>query len=38
MKSDFIEQTLTLIETSIKSFDFIDVEKSKVELKDLSTG
>lgn len=38
MKSEFITDTLALIEQSIKSDSFIDVEKSKVELKDLSNS
>lgn len=38
MKSDFIEENIAKIEKSIKSQEFIDVEKSKIELKDLSTG
>ena len=37
MKSEFITETLSKIEQSINSGLFIDVEKSKVELKDLST-
>ncbi len=38
MKSDFISDTLAKIEESVRTNIFIDVEKSKVELKDLSTG
>jgi ATP-dependent DNA helicase RecG len=37
MKSEFITETLSKIEQSIRSGSFIDVEKAKVELKDLST-
>lgn len=37
MKSEFITETLSKIEQSINQGLFIDVEKSKVELKDLST-
>lgn len=37
MKSEFVEETLAKIKQSIQSDVFIDVEKSKVELKDLST-
>lgn len=37
MKSEFISQTINTINISIESGKFIDVEKSKVELKDLST-
>ena len=37
MKSEFISETLTTIQQSIQNEVFIDVEKSKVELKDLST-
>lgn len=37
-KSDFIRQTLETIKKSITSNQFIDVERTKVELKDLSTG
>ncbi len=37
MKSEFITETLATIQQSIQSDVFIDVEKSKVELKDLST-
>lgn len=37
MKSEFISQTISTINFSIESGKFIDVEKSKVELKDLST-
>ena len=37
-KSEFINETIDLILKSIKSNQFIDVEKTKVELKDLSTG
>ncbi|MBK8808087.1 MAG: putative DNA binding domain-containing protein [Bacteroidales bacterium] len=38
MKSDFITENLAKIEQSLQSQIFIDVEKSKIELKDLSTG
>ncbi len=38
MKSDFILENLVKIEQSLLSHSFIDVETSKVELKDLSTG
>ena len=37
MKSEFISQTINTIADSIQSGVFVDVEKSKVELKDLST-
>ncbi|TAF74603.1 MAG: hypothetical protein EAZ53_08120 [Bacteroidetes bacterium] len=37
MKSEFITETLALVEQSIRAKVFIDVEKSKIELKDLST-
>ncbi len=37
-KSEFIKETIGLIEKSIVTDQFIDVEKTKVELKDLSTG
>ena len=36
-KSAFIREALDTIEKSIGSNQFIDVEKSKIELKDLST-
>jgi hypothetical protein len=36
-KSAFIREALDTIEKSINSNQFIDVEKSKIELKDLST-
>lgn len=38
MKSDFIDDNLAKIEQAINSKTFIDVEKSKIELKDLSSG
>jgi ATP-dependent DNA helicase RecG len=38
MKSTLIDETLIRIKQSLSSDEFIDVEKSKVELKDLSTG
>lgn len=38
MKSKLIDDTLAKIEISVQEGDFIDVEKAKVELKDLSTG
>lgn len=38
MKSEFISETLATIKQSIQSDVFIDVEKSKVELKDLSSS
>ena len=38
MKSEFIEENLAKIEQSLQSQTFIDVEKSKIELKDLTTG
>ena len=38
MKSDFIEENLAKIEQSLQSQTFIDVEKSKIELKDLTSG
>lgn len=38
MKSEFINDILVKVSTSILSKVFIDVEKTKVELKDLSTG
>jgi ATP-dependent DNA helicase RecG len=38
MKSEFIDETLARIKHSLDSSEFIDVERSKVELKDLSTG
>lgn len=38
MKSKLIEDTLAKIENSIQNGNFIDVENTKVELKDLSTG
>ena len=38
MKSDFIEENLAKIKQSLQSQIFIDVEKSKIELKDLTTG
>jgi len=38
MKSELIEDTLARIKQSLSSREFIDVERSKVELKDLSTG
>jgi len=38
MKSEFIEENLAKIEQSMQSDTFIDVEKSKIELKDLTTG
>lgn len=38
MKSELIGETLARIKQSLSSHEFIDVEKSKVELKDLSTG
>lgn len=38
MKSEFISETLATIKQSIQSDLFIDVEKSKVELKDLSSS
>lgn len=38
MKSEFIEENLAKIEQSLISQSFIDVETSKIELKDLSTG
>lgn len=37
-KSDFIRDTIDKIRKSMQSDQFIDVEKSKIELKDLSTG
>jgi ATP-dependent DNA helicase RecG len=38
MKSEFISDTLAIIEQSIQSNAFVDVEKSKIELKDLSSS
>lgn len=38
MKSDFIQENLAKIEQSLHSQSFIDIEKSKIELKDLTTG
>jgi predicted HTH transcriptional regulator len=38
MKSEFIEENLAKIELSLQSQAFIDVEKSKIELKDLTSG
>ncbi|MDP3927404.1 MAG: putative DNA binding domain-containing protein [Bacteroidota bacterium] len=38
IKSDFIRETLETIKISITTNQFIDVENSKIELKDLSTG
>lgn len=38
MKSEFIDETLARVRRSLESDVFIDVEKSKIELKDLSTG
>lgn len=38
MKSEFVSETLATIKQSIQSGVFIDVEKSKVELKDLSSS
>jgi ATP-dependent DNA helicase RecG len=38
MKSEFISETLATIKQSIQNDVFIDVEKSKVELKDLSSS
>lgn len=38
MKSEFIEENLAKIQQSLLSQTFIDVEKSKIELKDLTTG
>jgi len=38
MKSTLIDETLFRIKQSLSSDEFIDVETSKVELKDLSTG
>ncbi len=38
MKSDFIDENLAKIAQSLQSQTFIDVEKSKIELKDLSSG
>ena len=38
MKSEFIDDTLARITHSLESSEFIDVERSKIELKDLSTG
>jgi len=38
MKSDFIEENLAKIEQSLQSQTFIDIEKSKIELKDLTSG
>jgi hypothetical protein len=38
MKSEFIEENLAKIEHSLQSQTFIDVEKSKLELKDLTSG
>ncbi len=38
MKSESIKETILTIEKSIREGVFIDVEKSKIELKDLSTG
>ncbi|OYQ45294.1 hypothetical protein CHU92_02080 [Flavobacterium cyanobacteriorum] len=38
MKSEFIRNTIAAIQKSIQSNSFIDVEKSNIELKDLSTN
>ncbi|WP_029275635.1 RNA-binding domain-containing protein [Pedobacter borealis] len=38
MKSEYIKDALAKIEKSIAEGSFIDVERSKIELKDLSTG
>lgn len=38
IKSELIGETLARIKQSLSSQDFIDVERSKIELKDLSTG
>lgn len=38
MQSEFIQENLEIIERSLRSKNFVDVERSKIELKDLTTG